>query len=222
MSTYVLMRILESAPKRYDAGIGLLTLGAVGRAYDRLVSRIPEGARVIDIGCGTGALTLRAARRGACVKGIDVNPEMLERARERVRAAGLEARVELVEMGVAELDREERESYDVVVSGLCFSELSPDEQRYALRQVARLLRADGLLLVADEVRPSGPVARAAQRLLRAPLVAITYLITQQTTHPVSGLPERIAESGLRIESQRSSALGGFIEIVARRAGAGPG
>ena len=64
MSTYVLMRILESSPRRYDLGIRLLTLGHLDRAYDRLVGRIERGQRVLDLGCGTGALTLRAARRG--------------------------------------------------------------------------------------------------------------------------------------------------------------
>jgi len=59
MSTYVLMRVLESAPRRYDLGIRLLTLGRVDRAYDRLASQIESGQRVLDLGCGTGALAVR-------------------------------------------------------------------------------------------------------------------------------------------------------------------
>lgn len=72
------MRILESAPDRYDEGMRILTLGRIDRAYERLASHVEPGARVLDIGCGTGALTLRAARRGARVKGIDVDAAMLE------------------------------------------------------------------------------------------------------------------------------------------------
>ncbi len=53
MSTYVLMRIRESAPNRYDRGIAILTLGKLGDVYDRLVSKIEHGQRVLDIGCGT-------------------------------------------------------------------------------------------------------------------------------------------------------------------------
>ena len=137
MSTYVLMRILESAPRRYDLGMRLLTLGSIGRAYDRLASHVEGGDEVLDVGCGTGALALRAARRGAWVKAIDVDPRMLEAARDRARAAGLEDSVELSEMGVAELGGEEPDRYDAVTSGLCLSELSPDELRYTLRQLAR-------------------------------------------------------------------------------------
>lgn len=218
MSTYVLMRILESAPQRYDFGIRLLTLGALEKAYDRLVSHIEAGQKVLDIGCGTGALTVRAGRRDATVKGIDIDAQMLEIARRRVVEAGLAETVQLVEAGVAELDGEEAGHYDVVTSGLCFSELSHDELDYTLKEVRRILRPGGLLLLADEIRPSSRLGRTVQSLTRAPLVALTYLITQQTTHPASNLPGKITASGLSIVSVHHSALGSFGEFVARKPG----
>jgi len=95
MSTYVLMRILESVPSRYDKGIRILTLGQLDKSYDRLISNIKSGQTVLDIGCGTGALTLRAAVKGATVKGIDVSPYMLEIARKRASEANLEENIEL-------------------------------------------------------------------------------------------------------------------------------
>ncbi|MHC4077295.1 MAG: corrinoid protein-associated methyltransferase CpaM, partial [Planctomycetota bacterium] len=164
MSTYVLMRILESAPSRYELGIRLLTLGRLDHAYDRLAARIEAGQRVLDVGCGTGALTLRSARRGAVVKGIDVSAQMLEIAAGRVREAGLEEAVGLTESGVAELDAEPDSSYDAVTSGLCFSELSDAELVYALQHVVRILRPGGLLLVADEVCPKTPIRRLLHAL----------------------------------------------------------
>jgi len=103
MRTYVLMRILESAPSRYDTGLRILTRGRLDDAYERLTSGIEQGQRVLDLGCGTGALTLRAAQKEARVKGIDVNPQMLEIAEKRARAANLARNTELCEMGVAEL-----------------------------------------------------------------------------------------------------------------------
>ena len=139
MSTYVLMRILESSPHRYDLGMRLLTLGLVGRAYDRLAAHIQSGQRVLDIGCGTGALTLRAARRGAEVEGIDVNPEMLEIAARHARDAGLAEHVWLSERGIAELRRAEPNRFDVVTSGLCFSELSEDE----ITRVRQIIEDEG-------------------------------------------------------------------------------
>jgi demethylmenaquinone methyltransferase/2-methoxy-6-polyprenyl-1,4-benzoquinol methylase len=216
MSTYVLMRILESSPQRYDLGIRLLTLGGVDRAYERLCGHIREGERVLDIGCGTGALSLRAARNGAYVTGMDKSAEMLEMAARRAREAGLAEKVELREMGVAELDGVEAESFDAVTSGLCLSELSDDELEYTLRHVERILGPGGLLIVGDEVRPESLVKRLVHSLIRAPLAGITYLLAGQTTHHLKDLPAKVSDVGLSIQSTRTSAMGSFMELVARK------
>jgi ubiquinone/menaquinone biosynthesis C-methylase UbiE len=216
MSTYVFMKVLESAPSRYDRGIRILTMGRLDKTYDRLASHIESGQKVLDLGCGTGALTLRAARIGASVKGIDVNTQMLEITREKAVGAGLTENLELAEMGVAELGSEETESYDVVMSGLCFSELTEDEVVYTLKQVKRILRPEGLLLVADEVRPRSIAMRLISWLIRLPLVIITYLITQTTTSAVRDLPERIREAGFSIESISVSKMQSFIELVVKK------
>lgn len=215
-----MMKILESAPGRYDRGIRILTLGKLDEAYDRLTSHIRRGQAVLDLGCGTGALTLRAAQKGAKVKGIDVNAQMLEIAQRRAIEAHLARNIELCEMGVAELGSEKAESYNVVMSGLCFSELTDDELTYALKEVRRLLKPDGLLLVADEARPESTSKRILNWLIRFPLVAITYLMSQTTTHAVKNLPARVEEAGLSIESVRLSKMGNFIELVGRKPGRG--
>lgn len=216
MSTYVLMRILESAPRRYELGIRLLTLGRLDEAYDRLASHIERGRQVLDIGCGTGALTLRAAQRGAKVKGIDINDQMLEIARQRAKSGGLSESVELVEMGVAELDGEEAQRYDAVMSGLCLSELSEDEVCYTLGEVARILRPGGLLLIADEIKPQDLVNRLIHSLIRAPLVALTYVLTQQTTRPASDLAEKLEAAGFAIVSVHLNRLGSLGEFVVQK------
>jgi len=141
---------------------------------------------------------------------------MLEIAERRIQEAGLVESVELAEMGVAELDSEETESYDAVTSGLCYSELSEDELDYTLKQVVRILKPGGLLLVADEVRPRTGVGRFVHVLIRIPLVAITWLLTQQTTHPLTQLSERLTDAGLAIVSVKQSELRGFSEIVAKK------
>jgi ubiquinone/menaquinone biosynthesis C-methylase UbiE len=215
MSTYVLMKILESAPARYDRGLRLLTCGRLDKVYDRLSENIGDGQSVLDVGCGTGALALRAARRGARVKGIDVNPQMLEIAQRRVDREGLGATVELLERGVAELGAERENAYDVVTSGLCFSELTGDEIVYALKEIRRILKPGGLLLVADEVPPENFLKRLLASLLRFPLVVITFILTQTTTHSVRNLAGRIAEAGFAVLSADSSGPGNLMAIVAR-------
>lgn len=89
MSTYIFMKILESAPKRYDKGTRILTLGKLEEAYHRLISTAEKGDRVLDIGCGTGTLTLMAAERGAHLRRIDISAEMLQVAKEKTEKTHL-------------------------------------------------------------------------------------------------------------------------------------
>jgi len=215
MSTFILMKILESAPSRYDQGIYILTLGKLDKVYDRLTSHIKKGQTILDLGCGTGALTLKAAQKGAKVKGIDINAQMLEIAQKQVIKKNLLQNINLCEMGVAELETEKSDSYDMVMSGLCFSELSEDELIFTLKEVKRILKPGGFLHVADEVRPKNILKRILNGIVKFPLVIITYIITQTTIHSIENLPEKIKESGLLIESVRLNNMENFIEVVAK-------
>lgn len=212
------MKILESVPSRYDRGINILTRGKLNGIYNRLTAHIERGHRVLDLGCGTGALTLRAARKGALVKGIDVNSQMLEIAQMRTAEANLQRQVTLCEMGVAELGNESSQSYDVVMSGLCLSELTEDELKYVLKEAARILKPDGILLVADEVVPKPFFKRVLNGLVRLPLVTITYFLTQTTTKAVSNLVKKITDAGFQINAVRLNKMESFAELVASKPG----
>ncbi len=73
-----------------DAPVGRIrTTVRAGRTKMRgtLLSWLPEdmrGRRVLDAGCGTGALAVEAARRGADVVAIDLSPKLVELARQRM------------------------------------------------------------------------------------------------------------------------------------------
>jgi hypothetical protein len=71
-------------------------------------------------------------------------------------------------------------------------------------------------LLADEVRPAAPFRRLVHGLVRAPLVALTYVVSQQTTHPLTDPLERVTEAGLSVVSVRWGTLRSFVEIVARK------
>ena len=205
MSTYVLMKVLESAAHRYDRGVRLLSRGRIDQVYARVADLVAApGRRILDVGCGTGAVALACAARGADVTGIDVNADMLEVARSKALPYESAGSVEWHQLSAAEIeDRFEPESFDGVTACLVFSELSPSERAYALAVVLSRLRPGGWLVVADEVTPGSAVRRVVHRAARLPLEMITYLLTQTTTRAVAGLADEIRAAG-------------FVDVVEKR------
>lgn len=107
-----------------------------------------RGVKVLDIGCGSGGITLSlAADHGAAgVVGIDVEQPVLDKARSRATARGLEARVEfvLIEPGAFPFPDE---SFDVVFSKDAMIHI-PDKEAL-FEDVFRLLRPGGRVLASD-------------------------------------------------------------------------
>jgi ubiquinone/menaquinone biosynthesis C-methylase UbiE len=195
MSSFVWMKVLESAPQRYDRGIRMLSCGRIGEVYERIAElAAAPGKRLLDIGCGTGGVSLACASRGATVTGIDIDAGMLEVARSK--AVPAQGSLEFLELGAAEIgDRFGAESLDAVVSCLAMSELSPQEQDYVLHVAYSRLVPGGAIVIADEVAPDNGLSRLVYRLWRMPLAAVTYLLTQATTRPVRDLCRRVRAAG---------------------------
>lgn len=195
MSSFVWMKVLESAPERYDRGIRMLSRGRIDEVYERIAAIVATpGKRVLDIGCGTGGVSLACAARGATVTGIDIDAGMLEVARSKpIPAAG---NAMFLELGAAEIeDRFAERSLDAVVACLTMSELSPQEQDYVLRIAYSRLVWGGVIVIADETVPEPTFPRLIYNLGRLPLIVLTYLLTQTTTRPVFGIAKRVQAAG---------------------------
>ena len=217
MSSSVYMKVLESQPERYDRGITLLSLGAADRARRRLVDDAVEpGMRVLEIGCGTGTLTVLAAQKGARVVAFDVSGPMLAMARRKVADAGVSDHVRLEHQGVSSMDALEDESFDVVTSTLVFSELSNDERVWVLRHSGRVLRPAGRIGIVDEVTPESLGERLVHGAVRLPLLVATFALTQTTTRPVDGLSQLVSEAGFRVEKEERTALGSLLYLLAAK------
>lgn len=233
--TTVFMKFLETRPADYDRGIRLLTLGRAQELRRRIAEFVRPGDRVLEIGCGTGALTVLCADRGANVAAVDASEGMLEQARRRVQEMAeltrapaavtsqgqhLDERVEFHHLDATVIGEHfEPASFDLIVSSLVFSELGEEVQAYVLEACSRLLKPGGKLLIADEVVPEGPLARLLFILVRLPLILLTWLITRTTTRALRGFPRRLARVGFRGEVIESRLCGSLRLFLGRPAGA---
>jgi len=210
--SYVYMKVLETAPDRYDRGMRLLTAGRLEQVHSDMAARLHPGDRVLDVGCGTGSLAALLANKGCQVTGIDISPAMLAQAEQRVRDRVLSDRVSLLELGAVDLDTAFADgSFDAITSSLVFSELSGNEINYTLAECHRILRPCGYLLIADEVLPDSLSGRVASFLVRLPFAVLAFVLTQNTTRRVSGLVARMKASGFRVVDNRQY-LGGTLRL----------
>jgi len=217
MSSLALMRWLEAAPERYDAGMRAITLGRVLALHQAVAeTAAPKpGVRVLEIGCGTGAVTARLVERAAEVTALDQNPEMMDRARERLERA--QGSVTWLESTASEIDALAAGAFDAVVISLALSEMSAGERRYVLSRAARRLVRGGVLAVADEVRPARSWQRVLFALLRGPQALLGWLLASSVSRPVPDLAGEVCAAGFGVRAERRWLLGSLALVAAEPA-----
>ncbi|MFC1581127.1 corrinoid protein-associated methyltransferase CpaM [Thermodesulfobacteriota bacterium] len=201
MFSYLFMKILEGRPRSYDRRMDAISRGRIGLVKEDVALEIPQGARVLEIGCGTAELASILVAHGAQVTAFDPNAAMIEVARERVNREGIEGRLTIKHMGVEGMDCFASAHYDAVVSTLVLSELSDQERRFALTQAKRVLKSRGIIVIADEVVPRRALSRILQALFRLPLIVSTYLVSRNTTRPIADLPGELKSAGFAINKE---------------------
>jgi SAM-dependent methyltransferase len=174
---------------------------------------IREGMRVLEIGCGTGGLTLAMAEAGAEVEAVDISPLMLAEAERKIQQAGLADKVELKLMDAALVgDRFDKGTFDLVVSSLAFSEMTSQARVYVLKTCLTLLTQGGRLAILDEVLPESLLPRFVYNVVRLPLRFLTWLLTRTTTHPLRDFAASLSRAGYTIEVVASE-LGGTLQLI---------
>ena len=101
---------------------------------------VRSGQRVLDVACGTGVVAITAALKGAKVSGLDLTPELLERARENAKIGGID--IDWREGDAEQLPFADGE-FDVVLSQ--FGHMFAPRPDVAVSEMLRVLKPGGTI-----------------------------------------------------------------------------
>lgn len=143
----------------YDFHTRMMGLG-VNQANSKMIvqmANIKQGDKVLDVGCGSGNLTLTAKRYAGptgSVYGIDASSEMIDVARRKARQMGLGVSFDVALIEKLPVDNS---TFDIVISRLVMHHLPDDLKRQAFAEVFRVLRPGGTVFLADFKAPTNPI-----------------------------------------------------------------
>jgi ubiquinone/menaquinone biosynthesis C-methylase UbiE len=153
--------VIFMTSKNWDAHVADAESIARGAGFRGLRDRIVElaepqtGHVVVDVGSGTGLLSLAFAERAARVWAIDSSPAMNEYLRVKAASAGLD-NIETVLASAVSLPLVD-ELADLVVSNYCLHELRSADKYRALAEARRVLRPGGRLVIGDMMFSFNPM-----------------------------------------------------------------
>jgi demethylmenaquinone methyltransferase / 2-methoxy-6-polyprenyl-1,4-benzoquinol methylase len=218
-------RLFAPLGESYDRWSRLLSLGQDPRWRSFLVSRVRVGpaSRVLDVATGTAAVAIELVRRTGCsVVGLDQSPEMLAVARERVAAAGLDGRIELVEGNAERLPFEEA-SFDALTFTYLLRYV--DDPAATLAELARVVRPGGTAASLEFGLPGGLWRPPWELYVRAGLPLAGRLLSPGWHEVGRFLGPSIRDLYERLPPDRLLELwreAGFEDVRARRLGLGGG
>jgi ubiquinone/menaquinone biosynthesis C-methylase UbiE len=163
-----------------------------------------DGHRVLDVGCGIGNLLRSTGKRYRRVElvGLDPDPKALARAARKARRAGLTVQLD---RGFAQELPYTDGSFDRVFSSLMLHHLDSESKDALLAEVRRVLRPDGLLVLADAILGHGHGRRGQTQ-------------EQMRDNIGDAVSRRIIAAGFTVEPTRMSGMrvGGKVGIELAR------
>lgn len=159
---------MEGWGKTYDILVGLLTFGQEQKLREATLdlARIKPGEHILEVGCGTGTVSLIAKRKAgpeSQVAAVDIAPDMIEIARRKAAKSGLDVEFQV---GRIEAIPFPDNQFDLVLSSLMLHHVHGDAaKQQGMREVFRVLKPGGRLLIVDATLPKNPHLRSLASLV---------------------------------------------------------
>ena len=160
-------------------------------------------ARILDMACGTGSQSIAFAKRGFSVVGVDLSPDMLRYANQKIQSS---YDIKFICGDAAKIDYADS-TFDVSSVSFALHDMPEEVALMVLKEMIRVTKKDGQIIIADYCQPKNKL-----------IAWLSYMIprlweTQYYNHFMQvGLDDYLKKAGLKIINRETYFLG-IIQIV---------
>lgn len=158
--------VFEEIAEYYDKMNGIMSIGMVNGWHKFMFKKAGDitGAKVCDVGCGTGEIAFMAAQRAGPegeVIGVDLTPGMLRMAEKKMESLELPKKVDFRQGDALDMEFDDN-TFDLVTSGYMLRNVTNIQK--AVDEMYRVLKPGAKVVVAELAKPKNPLVRLGHKM----------------------------------------------------------